>query len=70
MACFASIRKHTLRLSLFFISSNKEKVTKKACPKQGQGETFLLSFSTMRKKVSKERIAPLRFSFILIPSSL
>jgi len=41
----------------FFVSSNKEKVTKKACPEQGQGETFLLSFSTMRKKVSKERIA-------------
>jgi len=26
-------------------------------PEQGQGETFLLSFSAMRKKVSKERIA-------------
>jgi len=24
----------------FFVSSNKEKVTKKACPKQGQGETL------------------------------
>jgi hypothetical protein len=26
-------------------------------PEQGQGKTFLLSFSAMRKKVSKERIA-------------
>ena len=46
-----------LECYFFFVSSNKEKVTKTACPEQGQGETFLLSFSAMRKKVSKERIA-------------
>jgi len=41
----------------FFVYSNKEKVTKKACPEQGRGKPILLSFSAMRKKVSKERIA-------------
>ena len=28
----------------FFVSSNKEKVTKKACPEQDQGKPFTLSF--------------------------
>ena len=39
-------------------------------PERDRVKTSLLSFSAMRKKVSKERIAPLRFSFILIPYSL
>jgi len=42
-----------LECYFFFVSSNKEKVTKKACPEQGRGKPILLSFSAMRKKVSK-----------------
>jgi len=38
----------------FFVSSNKEKVTKKACPEQGQGKTYLTFFLSDEKE-SKQR---------------
>jgi len=38
----------------FFVSSNKEKVTKKACPERGQGKTYLTFFLSDEKE-SKQR---------------
>jgi len=40
-----------LECYFFFVSSNKEKVTKKACPEQGRGETnCYLSFVRAKER--------------------
>jgi len=63
-----------LECYFFFVSSNKEKVTKKACPEQGRGENaalcgFLLYSFLLHSKLVFFRLYPKTLLLTLMPFS-